>query len=258
MREDVTMRKAMSTIGRVTAVFALLLTMIVAAGAGPFSRASAQDASALTTRVRFVQADTSVSKVEVHINNDEKLDEFKYGSTSDWIDVNPGSMRLTVTADRAGFNYVIFDGVYPILAGNDYQFVISDALVLSSVVDRSNLGDNESRVRILQASVDLPAVNVVATGATGDLATELIYGMNSDYAVVAPGAYDIQVNAAQTGEALFTATGITLEPNMVYDLVIMGAVDNSDKPLTITSLGDGTLENVGATPEASPEATPTS
>ena len=105
-----------------------------------------------------------LDKVEVHINYDEVVDEFTYGQQSDWIDFTPGAARVTITADRAGFNYAIFDAVYPAPAGNDYYLVITSALVLAGTFDRSPVPDGSARVVVVQGSVALPAVNVTASG----------------------------------------------------------------------------------------------
>ena len=105
-----------------------------------------------------------MDKVEVHINYDEIVDEFTYGQMSDWTDFTPGAPRVTITADRAGFNYAIFDAVYPAPAGNDYYLVISEALVLAGAFDRTPVPDGGARVTVVQGSVALPPVNVTATG----------------------------------------------------------------------------------------------
>ena len=80
--------------------------------------AVAQDSASIQTRVQIMHASPDLGKVEVAINYDTKLDEFTYGKVSDWIDIQPGSNRVTITEDRAGFNYAVFDAMYPVPAGN--------------------------------------------------------------------------------------------------------------------------------------------
>ena len=63
------------------------------------------DSSSIQTRVQILHASADLGKVEVAINYDTVLDEFTYGKTSDWINIEPGSNRVTITEDRAGFNY---------------------------------------------------------------------------------------------------------------------------------------------------------
>jgi hypothetical protein len=237
--------------------YAALAVMIIAtmvAGMG-MSVASAQDAPAIQTRVQFLHAGPNVGKVEVRINGDEKVDEFTYGETSDWIDLDPGSVEVQLDADRAGFNYNIFYTVYPVVAGNDYYVIITDEIVLGSVVDRSPVPDGAARVRVVQGSIDIPAVNVVATGTDVTFASELSYPRSSDYMTVAPGTYDIEVTLADSGQPMVSLPGVVLEGNMVYQLVVMGDPSDTDTPPVITTHSDTTSTNV---PAGTPVATPTS
>jgi hypothetical protein len=212
--------------------------------------AAAQDDITIQTRVQVLHAAPGVGQVEVAINYDEVLDEFTYGEQSDWIDFQPGGARITITADRAGFNYAIFDMVYPAPAGNDYYLIITDALVLGGVFDRSPIPDGGARVRIIQGSVALPAVNVNATGGNVSFATQLEYARYSDYAVVPAGTYDIEVTLADTGEVALTATGVVLDGNTTYELVIMGEPNDTDHPLELRPLMTTTSERVDSTPSA--------
>jgi Domain of unknown function (DUF4397) len=218
----------------------LLLVGSALAGLATFGRSPAT-AQEIETRVMWLHAGPSTGKVEVHINNDEVLDEFEYGDVSDWLDLEAGSDRVTITADRAGFNYAIFDAVYPVPAGNDYHAIITDVLIITNVVDRSPIPDRGARVRIVQASVDTPEVNVVATSDNTALASQLSYSRSSDYVEVPAGSFEVAVNVASTGDNALTQT-VELEGDMVYDLVLMGTPGDDDKPLTITLLPDTTLE----------------
>jgi hypothetical protein len=213
--------------------------------------AVAQDSASIQTRVQIMHASPDLGKVEVAINYDTKLDEFTYGKVSDWIDIQPGSNRVTITEDRAGFNYAVFDAMYPVPAGNDYYLVISDALVLTSVVDRSPVRDGMARVRVVQASVDLPTVNVKAAGQDVTFGTKLEYARPSEYTTVPAGTYDVEVTLADSGTSVLTMPGISLEGNKVYELVIIGQPDQTDHPLEIKKLEDTTNEQGGvATPSS--------
>jgi len=235
-----------------TVIALLLAAMVVAGLAAPLGlrSAAAQDEIEITTRVQVLHAAPSLGKVEVAINYDEVLDEFTYGEQSDWIDFQPGGARVTITADRAGFNYAVFDMVYPAPAGNDYYLVITDALVMGGVFYRSPIPDGGARVRIVQGSVALPAVNVTATGGAVSFATQLAYARTSDYVVVPAGTYDFEVTLADTGQVALTVPGIVFEGNTAYDLVIMGEPNDSDHPLEIRPLMTTTSERAEGTPSA--------
>ena len=232
-----------------TASFLALVIALVVAVVAPIgmNQASAQTDVVIQTRVQVLHASPSLGKVEVFFNGDETLDEFNYGDQSDWIDISPGSTQVTITADRAGFNYVVFDAVYPVPAGNDYTLVISDALILASAIDRSPVLDGAARVQVVQASVDLPAVNVVASGSDVSFATQLTYPRSSEYQSIPAGTYDIEVSLADTGDVVLTQTGMVLEGNMVYQLVIMGSVGDENHPLEVRSISD-TTKSEDATP----------
>ena len=238
------MRHAVRQSG-VRGYFALTLMIaatFVAALVAPvgLSFASAQDSSAIQTRVQFLHAGPNVGKVEININGDKKVDSFSYGDTSDWIDLDPGAVELQINEDRRGVNYNIFYAVYPVVAGNDYYVVISDQLVLGSVIDRSPIADGAARVGVTQASIDIPAVNVVATGTDVNFAAQLSYPRSSDYIEVPAGTYDIVVNLADSGQQVISMPGVVLEGNMVYQIVVMGDPSDSDHQPSITTLSDTT------------------
>src|ERR687898_141876 len=184
------MRNTMLASGtRRAALGVFLVAIMVATLLAPVAQqsAAAQDDLSIQTRVLIMHASPSLGKVEVHINYDEIVDEFTYGQMSDWTDFTPGAPRVTITADRAGFNYAIFDAVYPAPAGNDYYLVISEALVLAGAFDRSPVPDRGARVRIVQASVALPAVTVTANEESQVFARQLPYSATSAYTVVPAG-----------------------------------------------------------------------
>ena len=244
------MRNTMLASGtRRAALGVFLAAMMVATLLAPVAQqsAAAQDDLSIQTRVMIMHASPSLGKVEVHINYDEIVDEFTYGQMSDWTEFTPGAPRVTITADRAGFNYAIFDAVYPAPAGNDYYLVISEALVLAGAFDRSPVPDGGARVTVVQGSVALPPVNVTATGEDAAWATELGYGRTSEAAVVPAGTYDLEVTLADSGDVAISTPGLVLEGNSSYVLVIMGQPNDTDHPLEVRALVDTTEERT-ATP----------
>ena len=227
-------------------VLAVALLVAGMAGALAPSGAVAQDDAAFQTRVRFLHANPDNEQVEVFLNGDEVLDEFQYGDLSDWIDVEPGSVRLTITADRAGFNYATFDTVYPVAAGSDIHVVLSEALVIATPVDLSPVAEGNARVRVVHASIDTPSVTVVVAGTDTALATDLGYGRDSGYIEIPAGTYDLEVQVADTGDVALGLTGVVVEAGMVYDFVAVGSPGDDDHPLTVTAIADAAETDGGA------------
>jgi hypothetical protein len=206
--------------------------------------ATAQD-SAITTRVKVLHAATDTGEVEVHFNGEQNLENFAYGEQSDWIDLDPGSVRVTITAERIGFNYALLDTVYPVPAGNDYYLIITDSLILTGVFDTSSSTFQGSRATFVHGSVDTPAVSVTASGNAVALATELGYAQTSDTSALPAGAYDIEVALSDTGDVVLTQAGVQINENTSNVLVLMGDPNDDEKPLTIAVLEAGLKEDSG-------------
>ena len=246
MRNRVWRARASGRVGMVVLLVATMVAMLLGpVGVAP---AVAQDDLSIQTRVQVLHADPALGQVEVFINDDEVLDEFTYGQQSDWIDFQPGGARVTITADRAGFNYAVFDAVYPAPADNDYYLIVTDPLVIGGVFDTNPIPDRGARVRIVQASVALPAVTVTANEESQVLARQLPYAATSVYTVVPAGTYDFDVTLADSGEVALTVPGMVLESNMTYDLVLMGQPGDEDHPLELRPLSDTTRERATPTP----------
>ena len=237
----------------IRAGLAAMLSLALLAGVMTFNGAPAHSQE-IHTRAQFLHAAPGIGKVEIHINNNGVLDEFEYGTTSKWIDVDPGIARVTITEDRAGFNWVIMDSAYPITAGNDYNFVITDVLTMSSEITRAPLAAGMARAQIVHASVDTPAVDVAVSG-TDKMVKGLEYSRRSAELDVPAGTYDLEIRQSGTTTVLATVPGVTLEAGKVYEFVLMGQPGSQDKPLTLTPLMDDVMPG---TPTASPEASPTS
>lgn len=236
-------RRRFGSHGRGVAPLLIVLAMAIWMVPLGMHRAAAQDSSTaidVQTRAVFLHASPSLEEVEVSLNWETQLEEFGYGDQSDWIDVPPGAVEVTMNAERRGFNYMVFDAVYPAPAGNDYYMVITDQLVVGGAFDRSPVPDGGARVQIVQGSVSLPAVNIVATGTDADWATQLQYPRTSDATVVPAGTYDLEVRLADSGDVVLTAPGVALNGDSVNALVIMGNANDSDHPLEIKVLSDTT------------------
>jgi len=192
------------------------------------------------TRVQFLHGAPGLGNVEISFNYDKVIDELSYGDVSDWKDIPPGATEVTMNADRRGMNYLVFDMIYPVAAGNDYFSVITDQLLLNGVFDRSPIPDRGARVQIVQGSVSLPAVNVTATGQSVSFATNLAYPRTSEATVVPAGTYQLEVTLADGGQTALTVPNLTLTGDTTYVLAIIGTANDTDNPLELKVLQDTT------------------
>jgi len=205
--------------------------------------------SPFPTRIRVLHAAPPLGKVEVLFNGEKKLDEFTYGTTSDWIEVGAGVVRVTIRRDRAGINYIVYDAIAPVVANEDYELILSDPLVIPVPVDRSALAADTARVRVVHASVDVPAIDIALKG--GDVVIEnLVYGQLSEPLEVPAGSYDLEARLHDTGEVALELPTFTAEAGMVYQVVAYGIPGDSEAPLTVATLSDSARAS-------KPAATPT-
>jgi len=225
-------------LARLVIVTALALLLMPLA----MQTAVAQEATTVDvqTRAVFLPASPNLGEVELSLNWETQLEEFGYGDLSDWVDVPPGAVEVTINAERRGFNYMVFDAVYPAPAGNDYYMVVTEQLVVGGAFDRNPIPDGGARVQVVQGSVSLPAVNVVATGTDANWATQLQYPRTSEATVVPAGAYNLEVRLDGSDEVVLTVPNVTLAGDTVNELVIMGNANDSDHPLEIRVLSDTT------------------
>ena len=188
-------------------------------------------------RMRVLHASPDLGKVEVLFNNNEVLDEFEYGQVSNWVDLDPGLVRVTVRRDRLFINDVVFDALYTVVADEHVNLIISDPLLIPAPVVREPLPADTSRVSVIHAAIDTPPVDV--SFERGNVAIPaLAYGQQTVLSEIPVGTYDIEFRAHETGELLVEAVETVLETGIVYDMVIHGIPGDAETPQTVTILTD--------------------
>lgn len=203
-------------------------------------------------RFRVLHASPDLGKIEVLFNGEKKLDEFAYAQVSDWIDVDPGLVHITVQRDRLFINDVVFDLALPVIADERYEFIISDPLVIPAPVDRAPLPIDMARARVIHASIDTPVVDIAIKGGDVVLAG-LGYGLMTAPLEMPASLYDLELRVHETGEIVAEVPQVPLGAGTVSDLVIHGKPGDANAPLTVSILTDPVrVLPAGATPEATP------
>lgn len=214
--------------------------------------APAQAQSKFPGRFRVLHAAPDLGKIEVLFNFNKQLDEFEYGQASDWVDVDPGLVRITIQRDRLFINDVVFDLVLPVIADERYELIISDPLVIPAPVDRAPLPIDMARARAIHASIDTPVVDLAMKG--GDVVLPAMgYGQLSMPFEAPAGMYDLELRVHETGDILADMPHVPLGAGMVSDLVIHGKPGDTNAPLTVSVLTDPVrVLPASATPGATP------
>lgn len=190
--------------------------------------ARAQDAtppaSTFPVNIRFLNAMTSVGKIDVYINGDEKeqrvAEGLEYGTVSD---VYQGTAPVTAVIVKQnvnnGFDHYLYQVVVPTEAGRDYLVVVSDLLIIPTVMDLSATGKDQARVRAINAAAQAPSLDFYLTRPSdatvvGDLApvvTDIRYGEATDAGETLAASYDITAKATGTDTVAVESQNVALD-----------------------------------------------
>lgn len=203
--------------------------------------------------IRFLNAMTSLDNVDIYVNGDDSeqrvVEGLAYGAVSD---VFQGTAPVTAVIVKynvnTGFDQYLYQVVVPTAAGKDYLVVVSDLLIIPTEMDLSSTGDDEARVRAINAAAQAPALDLYVTRASeeavvGDLApvvTDVRFGEATDGGVVLAGSYDLTAKATGTDTVAVESSGVALDAGQSYTFVVIGKPGSTETPLTIVPVSQAT------------------
>jgi Domain of unknown function (DUF4397) len=215
----------------------------------PGGVAFAQSSDATQTRLRVINGSTEFGEIDVRVNNDVKAQDIGFAEASDWIDVDAGTQR--VTFEEAGVNLFdwIYDATYPFIAGESYQLILTDQLVIANIVDRSDLAapNLTARARVIQASPTLPPIDFFINGSDLPSLTNVFFSRVSDYQEVKAGDYTVEIARTGVSDSPQATLDVSLAADTVYDFVVIGKPEDSDHPVQVLQLETPTFGAAGAT-----------
>ncbi len=184
--------------------------------------------------VNIVHASPDAPAVDVYVDGELALSNLAFGAFSGWVPVPAGDHQVQVTATGAAPDTAVIDATLTLEAGTGYHVAATGMLEsISPVVLEAGLGEldlDTSRVRVIHASPDAPAVDVAVAG--GDvLVPGLAFPNASDYLDVPAGTYDLEVRVAGTTDVALPLPGVQLDGGMTYEIFAIGQV--ADGTLTV-------------------------
>lgn len=211
--------------------------------------ARAQDATpenSFPVNIRFMNAMTSLDKIDVYINGDEKeqrvVEGLEYGTVSDaYQGTAPVTAVIVKQNVNSGFDRYLFQVVIPTEAGKDYLVVVSDLLIIPTQLDLSPTGAENARVLAINAAAQAPSLDFYVTRASdatvvGDLApvvTDIRYGQATDAGELLAGTIDVTAKATGTDTVAVQSNSVDLQGSQSYAFVVIGSPSSTDHPLTI-------------------------
>lgn len=239
---------------RLLALVAVLALSLGFVASMPMARAQdATPGSEFPVNIRFLNAMTSLDKIDVYINGDESeqrvVEGLEYGTVSDaYQGTAPVTAVIVKQNVNSGFDRYLYQVVVPTEAGKDYLVVVSDLLIIPTELDLSPTGDDQARVRAINAAAQAPALDFYLTRASdstvvGDLApvvTDIRFGQATDAGEVHSGTYDITAKATGTDTVAVESSGTAIDAGQSYTFVVIGSPGSTDTPLTILSVSQAT------------------
>ena len=203
------------------------------------------DGDSFPVNIRFLNAMTSLDKVDVYINGDESdqrvVEGLEYGTVSDAFTGTAPVTGVVVKQNVTGFDRYIYSTVVPTEAGKEYLVVITDLILIPTEFDSSRTGAGMARARVVHAAPQAPAVDIYASEAgsgisLGDLVpviSNLSFGGATDGGELAAGTYDITATQAGTTNVALEVPGVAVDAGQVYTFVVIGTPGSTEQPLSV-------------------------
>jgi len=219
-------------------VVAGLLPALAHSAAAQDSTATAAAGQSFPVTARFINAMTSVDKIDIDLNSDDNrvVQDLEYGKVSDPVEMTAPLSNVIVKEPRNNqYDLWLFDTVVSTQAGSSYIITVSDLFVIPVQVDTSPLGPVLARGRVVHAAAQAPAVDVLLNDKPSRI-TNLKYGMASDTGEVPAGTYDVKLNQTGTTTTALDVPNTALDAGQSYVMVLIGKPGSTDQPLTTVTV----------------------
>ncbi len=216
----------------------------------------AQDAaegSEFPVNLRFLNAMTTIDKIDVYINSDEQeqrvAEGLEYGVVSEAYEGTAPVTGIVIKQNvNNGFDSYLYQIVVPTEAGKEYLIIVSDLLIIPTEMDLGAVDGDQARVRAVNAAAQSPALDFYVSRASdetvlGDLTpvvTDVRFGLATNAGEVPGGSYDVTATATGTDTVAVQSDGLALDAGRSYTLVVIGKPGDTDTPLTILPVGEAT------------------
>ncbi|MGH2615251.1 MAG: DUF4397 domain-containing protein [Thermomicrobiales bacterium] len=177
--------------------------------------------------VLILHGSPDAGSVDVYVDGELVLEGAVFGVLGDFIPVTVGEHQIQLAPSGAAIDNAIINSTVDLVEGVAYEVaalgLIEDIGLQLLPVDTRPLVQNTSRLRVVHASPDAPAIDLAFTA--GDVFVEnLEPGEVSAYVDFASNTYDLEARVAGTTDLALPLPGTALIPNTVYSLYVTGLV----------------------------------
>jgi hypothetical protein len=223
--------------------------LVASAGFVSAQESTPADQQSFPVNIRFVNAMTSLSAIDVYINGDESeqrvVEGLEYGTVSETFEgTAPVTGVLIKQNVNAGFDRYIFDTIVATEAGKEYLVVVSDLVIIPTELDLSPLEPDMTRVRAIHAAAQAPSLDFYVSETGSDtliadlvpIISDVRYAQVTDGGEVTAGTFDVRATATGTDTVAVEASALALDAGQVYAVVVIGTPGDTDQPLTLISV----------------------
>lgn len=155
--------------------------------------------------VRIAHFSPDAPEIDVYIDGERVLQSVAYDEVSPYLEVEPGTAELTITAagdsEAVVFEESVYFGraFYTVAAIGELEGETFSPLILTDA--------GSSLVRLVHASPDAPAVDVVGNDGAMELFENVSFGTATNYVALPAGSYALDVLPAADGNGELDAGG---------------------------------------------------
>lgn len=201
-----------------------------------------EDAGGAAVRVAHFSPDAP--NVDVYVAGDRVLADVAYGDVSPYLELEPGTYTVTITA-AGDPETVAFEG--EVTFGPAFYTVAAIGELEAETFQPAVLVDAGSAlVRLVHASPDAPAVDVYADGEP--VFEDVAFTESTDYVPVPAGSRAVSVRPAG-GDETVASFDVTLERGTAYTAYAIGYLEppgEDDPALTVEPTVDGPMADAEA------------
>jgi hypothetical protein len=229
----------------------LIVVMLFACAISTGGVATGEDQA----QIKLINAVPGLGPVDIFVDGAEVQGDVAFGTATNFVRITPGTKEVTIR--RAGdSDELLLSGERTFSPDATDELILVDhnatLQLIRFAVDLSAMSAGETRFRVVLATDDLPAAEVL--GREGQLlSTNLAALMATDYVEVPEGIQQLAIRVAneQTDRLVFPET--RLIAGTVYDFVVMSQADGS---LAVTLVSASSITPTGGGAVGSPIASP--
>ena len=190
-------------------------------------------------RMRVAHMSPNAPNVDVYLNEDAVLQDVPFGAVSGYLTVPATDHDVEITA-AGDPDTSVFSGTVTVADDTDYTIAATgeigeqadqpfEPLVLED--DNSEVGSDQSRLRVVHASPDAPAVDITAAGGDVVLFDGVEYGQ-SGYVEVEANDYTVEIRGdTESNDGDVVADfDVSLDGGTVYTAFAAGYLTPDDEP----------------------------